>query len=255
MVTGEPFNYSGKLAFLRKVCCDPGLRRTDVAVMSVLVDYANVTTGVAFPSIATIVAESGVPKTTTIRALRRLEDAHWLTANKRNGANSTYTLTGSGTGAGSDTGTGAIWNQTGAIQNLRVGKTGSDTGAEAVPTPEPEQKKAKATGRTEAADADASRPADLWADGIALLTAAGTTREQAGATIGKLRKEVGEDEAVRVVTQMLATRPTGPRAYIYGAIANKSKSVGVGRLPKDTRNESDIVSANEAALSRLGAPA
>lgn len=254
-MTGEPFNYSGKLAFLRRVCCDPRLRRTDVAVMSALIDYANPTTGRAFPSISTIVAESGVPKTTTLRALRRLEDANWLTVNKRNGASSTYTLTGSDTGTGSDAGTGAIWNQTGAIQNLRVGKTGSDTGTEAVPTPEPEQKKAKATG-LEQAKPDASRPADpLWGSGLQMLIQAGMQERQARAFIGKLAKQVGDIQAAALLTKAVEEGVVDPVAWLAKSAQGAARTRTSGALPRDHRSDAELADANDAALRRLGVPA
>lgn len=247
----EPFNYSGKLAFLRRVCVDPRLQRTAVAVAAVLIDYADKVTGVTYPSVARIVAESGVPKSTALRALRRLEETGWLTSTKRNGAQTRYVLTGVTTGTGASVGAGANWNATGAIQNLRAGRTGPDRGTEAVPTVAPEQEVLKATGVEQGADA--TRPVDLWTDGKQFLVDAGTRRESAGHTIGKLRKVVGEDEARTIVGQLLTTRPTGPNAYVWGIInARLKKPKGGGLLPRDSRSEDEQARANEAALARLG---
>jgi hypothetical protein len=105
----------------------------------------------------------------------------------------------------------------------------------------------------EASASNAARPVDLWADGIALLTSAGTSKEQAGATIGKLRKAVGEDEARSIVAQMLVTRPTGPKSYLYGVIRERERALG--RLPRDSRSEDAIARANDEALARLGVSA
>lgn len=142
-MAADPFNYSGKLAFLRGVCVDSRLQRTAVAVAAVLIDYANTATGIAYPSVRRIVDESGVPKTTALRALRRLEEYGWITSEKRFGAQSRYTLAGPDSVTGSGSVTGAIWNKTGAIQNLQQGKTGPDSVTEPVPMVAPEQNKAE----------------------------------------------------------------------------------------------------------------
>lgn len=161
-----PFNYSGKLAYLQSACCDPRLQRTDLAVLSVLVNHANQATGKAFCSVDTIVKASGVPKTTVLRALRRLDEADQVKTEKRFGASSTYWLTGStaGTGVapgtGSVDGTGANWNRTGAIQGLRVGRTGSVDGTGPVPAVEPEQKKKLLTEREQGPADAGSSPAE-----------------------------------------------------------------------------------------------
>lgn len=122
-----PFGYSGKLEFLRRACCDGRLLQSDLAVLSVLVDHANKTSGIAdYQSIARIVGESGIPRTTAIRAVQRLEEAGWIVPEKRFGAISSYALTGSTPGTGSAHGTGAI-------RNLQRGKTGSAHGTGPVP--------------------------------------------------------------------------------------------------------------------------
>lgn len=107
----------------------------------------------------------------------------------------------------------------------------------------------------EAITSDATRPVDLWGDGIRLLTDAGTPRDQAGATIGKLRKELGEDDALAAVQQMLAIRPTGPKTYLYGIINSRKAASRSGRVARDTRTEEEIAQANEAELARMEAGA
>lgn len=138
----EPYSYSGKLDYLCRLARDRRLTQAAIAVATVLVDHANKETGQCFPSVATIIARAGVPKTTTIRALRLLEEAGWIAADKRNGAVTHYTLTGAMHGTGSVGGTGAI-------SGLKRGQTGSTHGTEAVPSTEPEQKeKQKQQGKT-----------------------------------------------------------------------------------------------------------
>lgn len=142
-----PFNYSGKLAFLRLLCVDPRLNRSDLAVASVFVDHANQHTGRMniVLHIAKIVKDSGIPKSTALRAVRHLEEAGYLAVDRTFGTYSSYMLTGSSTGTGSEhatgitvgagatVGTGVIQNPTGAIRNLRKGRTGATTGAAPVP--------------------------------------------------------------------------------------------------------------------------
>lgn len=157
------FSYSGKLAYLTRVCRDPRLTRTATAVATVLLDYADRMTGKSYPSVARIARESRVGKTTCIRILRRLESCGHLTSCKRHGANTLYMLTGPEGDTSSELGTSAIPNTTGSISNLRVGKSGSDTGAKVVPTPDPEQRKAlKATGLEQIGARSESRFSEFW---------------------------------------------------------------------------------------------
>lgn len=249
----ELFNYSGKLAYLQAVCRDPRLGRSELAVMSVLVDHADKTTGRCYPSVARMADTGNVSRSSAIRALRRLEQTGWIKAAKRNGALSTYLLTSSEDGTGTTLGTGVNSARTGVKSNLRQGPTGSGDDTEAVPVVTPEQEKSKSNRLEQVATdaADAPHPVDLWKDGIQMLVTTGTAREQAGAAIGKLRKELGEDEAVSVVRTMLATRPTGPKSYIFGAIQQRKKLLARGMLPRDTRSDDDIAAANEVATQRL----
>lgn len=130
----ERLTYSAKLGLLCLVSRDARLTRSDVAVASVLIDHTNPDTRACYPSVATIVAESGVPKSTVLRSLLRLENAGHIVAQKRKGAVTSYDLsTGVTTGTSSD-------RPTGVISNLRQGPTGVTPGTKVVSPPEPEQK-------------------------------------------------------------------------------------------------------------------
>ncbi len=133
MNTAKPFNYSGKLAVLIAASRDPRLTRADVAVLSVIVDHASQQTGEAYPSVNRIVQEAGVPRTTVLRALQRIEAAGWVRAERRQRMRSTYWLTGITHG----TRTGAISKRNWC--HLRRG-TGATDGTKLVPPTDPEQR-------------------------------------------------------------------------------------------------------------------
>ena len=107
-MSDEIFNYSGKLTYLCRVCRDNRLTKSAIAVSTVLVDYADKRTGACYPSIDRIVAESGVPRTTAIKSLKRLTQLGHMEAVKRLGANSNYFLTRPDSGTSSGSGTRAI---------------------------------------------------------------------------------------------------------------------------------------------------
>jgi hypothetical protein len=254
VMTDDPFNYSGKLAYLRRLCIDPRLRRTAVAVAAVIVDHANMAYGETYVSVATIIAESQVPRSTALRALRSLERFGWLVTQKRFGTSSNYRLTSPDAGAGSDIGTGVNWNATGAIQNLRRGQTGSDVGVGPVPASGHKQKTLIAT-EVEQAKPDASRPADpLWGSGLDFLIRKGTPAKQARSFLGQLCKRVGQVQAIALLAVADEQDIVSPIEWL--ARAGASKGAGSrGRLPRDSRSDDDIAIANEAALARLEASA
>lgn len=251
----ERFNYSGKLEFLRRICVDPRLQRTAVAVASVIVDHADRRSGVAYPSVARIVTESGVPKSTALRAIRRLEETGWVTSDRRMGALTHYRLTGPEAGTGSEFGTGANWNATGAIQNLRRGKTGPDGDTKVVPMPGPKQKSSKATGIEQRTDA--SRPVDpIWGTGLQFLQSKGVGEKDARGYLGRLIKVVGPIQARALLAQAEDDDVIAPIAWLAKAAAIRSRrNAEGGRLARDRRTEDEIASANEEALARLGATA
>jgi hypothetical protein len=254
-MSDEPFTYSGKLAFLRRVCVDPRLQRTAVAVVAVIVDHAHRSTGRTHVSVATIVAESGVPKSTALRALRRLEELGWLSAEKRFGTSSNYTLTSATAGTGPDVGTGVIWNATGAIQNLRKGKTGPDAGAGPVPNSGHKQEDLKATG-IEQAKPDASRPVDpLWGSGLAFLVRKGTPELQARSFLGKLCKQAGQLQAIALLADAEEADVVDPVSWLAKAAQSKVLPLRGGRLARDTRSEDEITAALESELAKFEARA
>ena len=137
----ERFTYSAKLRFLCGVARRPTLTRSAVAVASVLIDHTNADTMACFPAISSIVSESGVPRSTVIRSLRELERDGVMVAEKRTGSVTHYRLlTGATHGTGSEA-------PTGAIQNLRKGRTGATHGTDPVPRAEHEQKEKKKSNR------------------------------------------------------------------------------------------------------------
>lgn len=141
MAANERFSYSAKLRFLCHVARRPTLTRSAVAVASVLIDHTNADTMACYPSISAIVSESGVPRSTVIRSLRELERDGVMVTEKRVGAVTQYRLL---TGATHGTGLEA---PTGAIQNLRKGRTGATHGTDPVPRAEHEQKEKKKSNR------------------------------------------------------------------------------------------------------------
>lgn len=115
------FNYSGKLAYLTRACRDRRLLRTDLAVLSVLADRANMNSCKCWPSINRISHESGVPRTTTIKAIKRLEVSEWITTERTAGANSTYYLKMPDDAGSAVDGTSATWNVNGSASGLLTG--------------------------------------------------------------------------------------------------------------------------------------
>lgn len=254
-MSDDPFSYSGKLRLLQRICVDPRLQRTAVAVAAVIVDHAHRTSGQTHVSVATIVAESGVPKSTALRALRRLEELGWMAAEKRFGTSSNYRLTGATVGTGPDAGTGVIWNATGAIQNLRKGQTGPDAGTGPVPSSGHKQKDLEATG-IEQAKPDAPRPSDpLWGRGLAFLIRKGAAEKPARSFLGNLCKQVGQVQAIALLSQAEEADAVEPIAWLAKAAQSKVLSLRGGKLARDARSEDEIVAANEAAAFRLGAHA
>ncbi|WP_447585849.1 helix-turn-helix domain-containing protein [Pseudoxanthomonas mexicana] len=256
------FSYSEKLAYLRGACLDSALVRTDLAVLAVMLDFANRQTRECFPSITTIVRESKVPKTTVIRAIKRLEAARWITTSKRQGAATEYQLTGAIDGTGSAHGTGATWNATGATRVLR---TGPVDGAKVVPWTEPEQKKKKNRKKQQVI---ASRPAERFAE----FYAGYPKKESKPAAEKAWKRHKLDSEADAVIADVKARLATGgpwsgldrqfiplPATYLNGRRwedewASGSRPAGkhVGAIPREQGSEQEIEAANRAELARFG---
>ena len=94
-----------KVAYLVDAARDTRLGRSGLAVLVVLTDLANQVSGECYPTISTIVASSGVPRTSTMRAVARLVGTGWLRCEKRHGARSRYWLTKPASGTSSTRGT------------------------------------------------------------------------------------------------------------------------------------------------------
>lgn len=256
-MSNDVFEYSGKLAHLYQLCRDKRLVASVLAVASVLIEYANKTTRIAYPSIATIVAESGVPKTTAIRALRRLEECGYLIADRRNGAHSVYTLTSPAHG------TGATWNATGATRGLQ---TGPAHGTEAAPSTEPEQKKAikQQKKQQEAVTGDApSLDLPAWLD----LEIWQVWKKHRGKDfsayaqklcVRKLITLYGEGHDPQKLIELaiesgwssLNPRDFGTSCTLRDNVVPLTK--GAGQVLRDTRTPKDIDEANMQTLTRLG---
>lgn len=114
-----PWGYSAKVKFAIRMMRDRRLNPSALAVGSVLIDHANRKSGKCFLKVATIVEESGVPRSTALRSLQALESTGWIETDKRFGAVSNYLLTGPEDGTGPTVGTGVNLN-------LRRGGTSPD---------------------------------------------------------------------------------------------------------------------------------
>ncbi|SOD55308.1 helix-turn-helix domain-containing protein [Pseudoxanthomonas wuyuanensis] len=254
--TAGSFNYSGKLALFVAAARDPRLMKTDLAAFSVLLEHADKHTGEAYPSVARIVAESRVPRTTVIRALKRLEDCNWIRTDKRIGAHSTYWLTGSTDGTGSTHGTRTTQVSNRCHPGLR---TGSTHGTDPVPHVEPEQGEKKnrvVTGesaRTKQVQMTLPTwlPADAWA-----------TWKQHRKAVGRKFTEHAEELALRRLATLRA-EGHDPVKVIELAIescwssfnpreSTKASGNGAGQIQRDTRSEDEIEAANREQLARFG---
>lgn len=255
----DHFTYSEKLAFLREACIDPRLVRTDLAVLAVMLGYANSATRECFPSVATLVRDSGVPRTTTIRAIQRLLDTGWVQANKRHGAVTAYRLTGATSGTGSADGTGTTWNATGTTQVLR---TGPADGTEAVPPTGHEKEEKKNRKKQQGARGKEAVPVDLpaW-----LPADAWQSWKDHRKQVGRKFTEQGQRLAIRKL-ELLIAEGHDPRKLIELAIesgwssfnardstkAISAPSSAAGLLPRDARSDAERDAANDKELARFG---
>lgn len=253
------FNYSGKLVYLARVCRDARLTKSAIAVSTVLVEYADKRTGACYPSIERIVAESGVPRTTTIKSLKRLVQLGHMEAIKRLGANTNYLLTSSDSGTSSGSGTRAIPNATSAISNLRRGKTSPARGTDPVPAPEHKQEEAiQATGK-EQTERVASRFDEFY---LAYPRKEGKPKAEKawrGAKLDKLADKILADVIERAGDEGgwkgTETRfiPL-PATYLNGRRWEDewARKGARNALPRDVRSQDEIDAANDEALRRMG---
>lgn len=254
------YNYSGKLAYLQAVCRDARLGRSELAVMSILIEHADKVTGSCYPSIGRMVDTGKVSKSSAIRALRKLEEAGWIQASKRNGALTNYTLTGVTGGTGIVLGTGVVSAKTGVIQNLRRGPTGSERDTEAVPGVTPEQEKNKSNRLEQNVQADfflkfwTAYPRKEAKTKALSIWKAQKLDQIAGRIIEDVEARVADAEQwqdPRFIPH--ATTYLNQRRWEDEWKAHL-KSVD-GRLPRDMRADDEIAAANEAAQLRIEAMA
>lgn len=249
----EPFNYSGKLQYLQQACWIPGLVRADLAVLAAIVHHANMQSGATYASVAALVSMSGVPRSTALRSIRRLEARGQLVAERRFGATTTYSLTRAAPGTGPEVGTGAISNQTGAIQNLRRGQTGPERDTEPVPAPGHKQKiKQSNRFNREPARVNVELPAwlpqaswELWRKhrGKKLTALAESMSLKRLATL----KADGHDP-VKVIELAVESgwSSFNPRD------STKAHPTAAGGISRDARTDSEIERANQEQLARFG---
>lgn len=124
--TDEPrWSYSERLALLMSACRDASLKRTDMAVLSVILEHANTTTGEAWPGMKRICELASMSKQTAIRAISRIESAGYLTVERTFGLPNRYTLTSPPADTGNSPRTGNNWGATGNTSGLRTGPPAS----------------------------------------------------------------------------------------------------------------------------------
>lgn len=253
------FSYSGKLTYLFGVCRDNRLTKSAIAVSTVLVDYADKRTGASYPSIERIVAESGVPRTTAIKSLKRLAQLGHMDATKRHGANNNYVLASPESGTRSERGTRAIPNVTSAISNLRRGKTSPGHGTDPVPVPEHEQRKAiEATG-IEQTERPASRFDEFYKAYPRKEGRPKAEKAWSGGKLDKLADKILADVIERAGDEggWKGTEPRFiplPATYLNGRRWEDewARKAGRAELPRDTRTEAEIEVSNDEALRRMG---
>lgn len=261
-MTELAFNYSGKLAYLQKVCRDSRLTKSAAAVAASLLNYADNRTGLAYPSIERLVQESGVPKSTCIRAIRALEKYDHLTASRRVGANSQYILAGATDDTGAIHGTGVIQDATGVIQNQAIEKTGVTHGTDAVSPVAPElEVEAKAIGLELDARVRASRFDEFWKayprheGGRALCEKAWVSKKldrEADAILADIRARLGDAGQWKGIEKRFIPHP---KTYLnrrrWEDEWTPSKAT-TAQLPREPGNDDDIAALNEAVVLRMG---
>jgi hypothetical protein len=259
-VADDLFNYSGKLIYLTRVCRDDRLTKSAMAVSTVLVNYADKRTGACYPSIDRIVTESGVPRTTAIKSLKRLAQLGHMQAIKKLGASTNYLLTSPEDGTRPGGGTRAIPNATSAISNLRRGKTSPARGTDPVPAPEHEQRKAiEATGIEQTESSAGARFSEFY---LAYPRKEGRPKAEKAWRAGKLDRfadkiladvveRVGDEGGWKGTETKFIPLPA---TYLNGRRWEDEWARKGTRavLPRDVRSEDDIEAANNEALKRIG---
>mgnify|MGYP003147809939 CR=1 FL=1 len=256
------FSYSGKLAYLQRVSLDARLTKSAVAVAAVLLNYADRQSGKAYPSIDRLVAESGVARSTCIRAVALLEKCDHLSAARRVGANTQYILAGVTGETGVTPGTSVIQEQTGVIQNLRRGPTGVTTGTDPVSPSGPElEVEAKAIGKELDTRAREGRFAEFWdayprhEGGRANCEKAWTSKKldrEADRILGDIRARLADLGQWKTIEKRFIPHP---KTYLHQRRWEDEwtpTKAATGQLPREPGNDDDIAALNEAAALRMG---
>jgi hypothetical protein len=258
-MSDDLFPYSQKLVYLSDVCRDARLTRAALAVSSVLVQYADKRTGACYPSIERIVAESGVPRTTAIKALKRLGQLGHMQITRRDGANNNYLLTSPDSGTSSGSETRSISNATSAVSNLRRGKTRPDHGTDPVPAPEHKQREAIEAIGKEQTERVGSRFDEFY---LAYPRKEGRPKAEKawmGAKLDKHADRILADVIERVADEggWKGTEKRFiplPATYLNGRRWEDQweRKGSRATLPRDGRSEAEIEHANDEALRRIG---
>jgi len=124
-VASGRWSFSERLDLLMTACRDASIKRTDVAVLSVILEHANTTTGEAWPGMTRICELAGMSKQTAIRSISRIESAGYITVERTFGRVNRYTLTGPPADTGNSPRTGNTWGKTGNTSGLRTGPSAS----------------------------------------------------------------------------------------------------------------------------------
>lgn len=229
---------------------DSHLSRTDLAVLIAVLDRMN-DQGVCWPGLGRIASDTGAARSSAVRSVKRLTDRGYLlreSGGRRAAETNRYRM-----GECAPTSSCEAAPRSGAAPrcNPVLGVDASSrphVGANLRPELASGNLSHEPVSETRAAP----RPIDLLGDAQKFLVAAGTKPESADKAIGKLRRVVGQDEALEVIGQLLATRPTSPNSYIWGVIRSREKPPrSMGVVPRDCRTNEEQRLANEAAFARM----
>jgi len=249
------FTYSGKLAVMLAASRDCSLMRTDLAVLGVVLEHADTTTGEAWPSVARIVDRSGVPRSTALRAIARLERAGHLRVERRTGSSSVYWLT-------SPTGGTGVTGGTGSISGTGTGATG-ETGVVSPVGPKESSKKQEVKKKAHSPALDFSSwpqepSAEVLQDWLRLRKSkraptTPTAMKGIGRELHKLAQAgIGVDAALGECVMRGWQGLKADWLLDSGRRSSAVTQLRAGTVQRDTRSEDEINAENEAELRRFG---
>lgn len=257
MSSQAPWRYSQKLRFLIDA-----LRHvreaSDAAVLGCLVDHAHPVTGSCFVGLPLIVTEAGVPRSTTITALKRLQAGGWIVTEERPGRSTIYSLTHSvhGTGTHSVGGTGQR-RSTHSVGGLRKGLTHSVHGTPPIPSAEHEQEE-KEELEEEEQKICVLRTLEEKTDGVFLILKNGSPYPISDALQAMLRKNfptVDVDQELRSASAWCDAKPAkrkterGVKTFLVGWMTRALKDrkqqpnarTAGGMVPRSTLTEEQML--------------